>query len=139
MNHFPKRRKAKKTKKGPQIRCAGHLQWVRGHECSIIGQHKCTGGIEAAHVRRGTDGGMSVKPSDIWSLPLCFDGHDEQHTIGEASFEKKYGIKMKAIAERLAATSPHRIKWQESYTMNKVVQLNAYRKFEIDPRKKRSR
>lgn len=115
MNHFPKRRKAAKmgVKDAPQVRCPGHLKWIRGHECAIASKHDCAGRIEAAHVRSGTDGGLGVKPSDYWTLPLCSDAHRRQHDIGEKQFEREFEINMKDIAKRFAAASPHRFKWLE--------------------------
>lgn len=106
-----KRRKKEKMglRKAPQIRCPSHLAWVRGHECAVLATagHACNWKIEAAHVRRGTDGGTAVKPGDEWAIPLCSLAHAEQHRIGEAAFERKYGIDMKAIARDLARRSPH--------------------------------
>ena len=64
--------------------------------------------IECAHVRRDTDGGTGLKPSDRWTISLCRDHHIEQHQIGEAAFEKRYGIDMRALAEEFAGRSPRR-------------------------------
>lgn len=98
----------------PQIRCEAHLKWVRGFACLIAGMpgHDCEGRIEAAHVRTGTDGGLLVKPSDIWAVPLCSSGHALQHQIGEQAFEARFKVDMKAKARLLARTSPHRHKWE---------------------------
>lgn len=114
--NLPKRRKRRASgREQPQIRCAGHLAWVRGHACSVGGAsgHGCGGKIEAAHVRGGTDGGLGVKPSDTYTIPLCSDHHAEQHRIGEAAFCKRYAIDMIAIANGLARISPHRTKWMK--------------------------
>lgn len=106
---LPKRRKTpRRTEKG---RCPSHLQWIRGCVCSVWGCKNTQ--IEAAHVRIGTDGGIGLKPSDKWTIPLCSDHHREQHQIGEKAFEKKYKINMKGIAEQLANASPHRDKLKE--------------------------
>lgn len=111
---IPPRRKPPKMglRENPQVRCAAHLKWVRGHMCAIVVKHDCSGRIEAAHVRGGTDGGTGVKPSDIWTIPLCSAAHAEQHKIGERAFAAKYGIDMKKIAADMAALSPHRKKWE---------------------------
>lgn len=66
--------------------------------------------IECAHVRGGTDGGMSMKPSDRWTISLCRDCHAEQHQIGEIAFAFKHGINMIALAEEFFRRSPHRQK-----------------------------
>lgn len=110
--NLPRRRKPAKlgVREAPQIRNDAHLKWVRGHVCSILGL-SCSGRIEAAHVRTGTDGGMGVKPSDCWVIPLCSAHHALQHQIGETEFEKKVlGRSMKSIAQGLWAKSPHRKK-----------------------------
>lgn len=112
--YLPKRRKRPPMglREEPQIRCDSHLQWVRGHACSVGGSsgQGCSGRIEAAHVRTGTDGGLGVKPSDTHTIPLCSGHHQEQHTIGESAFERRYGINMRQIADGLARISPHRMK-----------------------------
>jgi hypothetical protein len=63
--------------------------------------------IECAHVRKGTDGGQGLKPSDRWTISLCREHHAEQHRIGEAAFEKRYGLDLIALAEEFARRSPH--------------------------------
>lgn len=112
-----KRRKPQKMglREAPQIRSEKHKQWVRGHECAIAGRngHVCSGKIEAAHVRTGTDGGLNVKPGDNWTIPLCGEAHIRtQHRLGERLFEVTYGINMKAIAEQLWKASPHGKKYR---------------------------
>lgn len=113
---LPKRRKPQPMglREAPQVRCASHLQWVRGHFCTVIGEG-CDGSkIEAAHVRSSLDGGVGLKPGDQWTIPLCGWHHREQHQIGESAFERKYKINMRAIAEGLAARSPHKHKWSKA-------------------------
>lgn len=107
MSFLPKRRKRERMahKDETVIRCAGHLQFVRGFVCSVWrvsgNNEPCSGNIEAAHVRTETDGGTGMKPSDCWAIPLCHEHHREQHQIGEPAFERKYGIKMREIAASL--------------------------------------
>ena len=93
-------------------RCfTGHRAWVRRHHCSVPG---CLDrSIECAHVRRGTDGGAGLKPHDRWCISLCATHHTEQHRLGEARFEKKYGIDLAELARRFAICSPHWRKLQE--------------------------
>ena len=113
---LPKRRRRPKMKvrKPSHIRCPAHLKWVRGHECVMAALllHFCDGKVEAAHVRSGTDGGVGIKPSDIWAIPLCSRAHRYQHDIGEVAFEKEFDINLREIAEGLARWSPHRKKWE---------------------------
>lgn len=101
--------------KDGRIRCSSHLQWVRTRACSVprCNRHQ----IEAAHVRlglpAGEQGGTSVKPSDIWVIPLCARHHLLQHAMGEASFAKEAGINMVDIALACQRQSPHRHKWEQ--------------------------
>ncbi len=105
-----KRRKPAKMglRESSVIRCPSHLQYVRGMCCAIEGRngHVCFGKIQAAHVRIGTNGGTSMKPGDNWTIPLCAGAHGEQHLIGEETFEKRYGIGMKKLAEEQWLLSP---------------------------------
>ncbi len=122
MTFLPKRRKPLRMahKDETVIRCPQHLQWVRGHECSIAGTvgilgnviHKCSGNIEAAHVRRGGNAGTGIKPGDDRAIPLCSGAHRQQHSIGELSFELCFNIHMAEIAAELWRTSPHGIKYR---------------------------
>ncbi len=57
--------------------------------------------MQAAHVRSGTDGGMGMKPSDRYSVPLCPDCHAQQHRVGELSFWAALGIDPLNVALRL--------------------------------------
>jgi hypothetical protein len=114
---IPKRRKAQPMglREETVIRSKGHLQWLRGCECSVPSCEYKISRVEAAHVRIGTDGSMGKKPGDNWAIPLCYFHHRKQHTMGEASFEEKYGIRMKKIAEALWQKSPHRKKFTEPH------------------------
>ena len=87
-----------------------HRAWVRRHHCCVPGCDQ--GPIECAHVRRGTDGGVAMKPSDRFTLSLCQDHHREQHQIGEAVFERRYGVDLMCLAAEFARRSPHRHLWE---------------------------
>ena len=107
------------VRKPPQLRSLQHLRFVRGRVCAVINywgslgiQHRCSGPIQAAHIRSNTDGGMGVKPSDKFTIPLCAAAHAEQHSIGEDAFEKRYGINSHKIAAELWNRSPARIKME---------------------------
>jgi len=113
--NFPLRRRKKTAmncRDSGMIRSDGHLQFCRGFRCSIADHpaHECEGKIEACHVRAGTDGGTSLKPSDCFVIPICAGGHRLQHQIGEAAFETRFGINMKAIAAKLWKASAHRLR-----------------------------
>jgi hypothetical protein len=106
---MPKR--LKQEKRIGEIRSfPAHRAWVRRHHCSVPGCEKLP--IECAHVRRGTDGGKGLKPSDRWTLSLCRGHHAEQHRIGEAEFEKRYTLDLKELASQFAQRSPHRHLWR---------------------------
>lgn len=66
------------------IRSAKHLAFIRTLPCIRTGRL----GVDAAHIRKGTDGGIGIKPSDCWVVPLCSEQHRRQHQIGELSFFK---------------------------------------------------
>ena len=86
--------------------CPGHRAWVRRHHCIVPG---ClVSQIECAHVRRGTDGGVGLKPSDRWTVSLCRTHHAEQHRVGEQEFERRYGLDLARLASEFARLSPHR-------------------------------
>ncbi len=104
---LPPRIKRDSGKKDAGRRSPAHRKWVRGHHCIACGS---VAGVECAHVRSGTDGGTGIKPSDRWTVSLCGTCHRKQHTIGEAEFEKAWGINLKATAEALYRASPHRHK-----------------------------
>lgn len=64
------------------IRDKDHLHFIRQLECV-----KCASPyVVAAHLRIGTDGGTSLKPSDCWVTPLCDLCHGVQHQYGERTF-----------------------------------------------------
>jgi hypothetical protein len=101
------------------------LAFVRKRECAIKDcfpavrapnfggkpPHVCEGDIEAAHVRGSQTGGIGMKPGDNFSIPLCSKAHREQHQIGEAAFQKRYGFDMmKMAADLWQADTYHRRK-----------------------------
>lgn len=98
------------------IKCPSHMKWVRGHECCISNHpwsdnlrcaHGCSGRIEAHHsTTRGAGGG------DETVVPLCSAAHQEGHTIGWTTFERRYRVDLTNIAQTLWAKSPHRRKWE---------------------------
>lgn len=112
------------VRESPWYRSQGYRAWVAGFECAIAGKngHVCVAKSVAAHTRTGTDGCKGEKPSDWWCIPLCDNlmgsgAHPEQHNIGEAAFERKYGIDMKAIAQQLwkSPLNSHRRKYERTH------------------------
>lgn len=102
---LPKRLKRAERRRDERS-CPAHRAWVRGHHCSVPACLQRP--IECAHVRCGTDGGLSVKPSDRWTVSLCRDHHREQHRVGERQFQKNYGIDLYDLACEFARRSPYR-------------------------------
>ena len=103
--------------KRPPLRSLEHRRFVRSFPCTIFGRsgrhglHRCSGPIQAAHIRIGTGGGTGFKPGDNFTIPLCVDAHIEQHR-GERSFEREYSFNGLKIAADLWARSPARIKME---------------------------
>lgn len=100
----PKRRKPEKmgVRQRPQVRSEAFRQYVRGCVCIIAGRggHVCSGKVQFCHVRGGTDGGLGVKPSDCFGVPICAEGHiPDQHQHGEVAFQRKYGVNLREAAE----------------------------------------
>lgn len=65
--------------------------------------------VEAAHIRLGTGGGMSMKPDDWFTVSLCggLNGcHAKQHNQGERTFWGKAKIDPIALANEFAKASP---------------------------------
>jgi hypothetical protein len=86
-------------------RYPAHLAWIRSLPCAVP---TCRAKSQAAHVRWNTGGGMQLKPADWWTVPLCHHHHIiELHNMSHPEFDAKYGIDLRALAERLAAESPY--------------------------------
>ena len=64
------------------IRDKNHLKFIRSLPCCVCRNPETV----AAHIRVGTDGGMGLKPSDCYTVPLCHSCHTRQHRIGERTF-----------------------------------------------------
>lgn len=92
-----------------RIECKAHLQWIRGCLCLML-TSECSGPIEAAHIRNGTDGGMGQKPSDCYTVPLCRHHHAMQHAVGEKTFWA--GCDPLKFAAELWKASPARIRME---------------------------
>lgn len=100
------RKLPKKPKRETRFRSQRHLKHVRSFACCACDSEV---NIEAAHVRLGSDGGMSMKPSDFYAVPLCggpHGCHQRQHTQGERTFW--HGKDVQAVMGELIRTSPVR-------------------------------
>lgn len=86
----------------PRRRDPQYAAWIRAQPCLLAGRSDwfcCVGRIEAAHVKsRGAGGDDHAN-----ILSLCWGHHIQQHTIGSRSFEKRWGVDLKAEALALWA------------------------------------
>lgn len=72
-----------KTPRNPK-----YLDFIRSQPCLRGWSGGCSAGArsEAAHVRFLGGGGVSLKPSDYHTVPLCSKHHEFQHQKGELAF-----------------------------------------------------
>jgi hypothetical protein len=74
-----------------------YLNWLRLNPCVI--SHEPAEVVH--HVRLGTNGGMGLKPSDYFCIPLLNNYHttgkDAVHMIGEKSFIEKFNLDYEAL------------------------------------------
>ena len=89
-------------------RSEDYKAFVRGQPClykNWLGRD-CDGPVEAHHVRKGTDGGTALKPSDGFSVPLCnrhhqmIEGHPEWLDEDFIVFKEMVILLMAYIANR---------------------------------------
>jgi hypothetical protein len=69
-----------------------YLAWLRSQPCAVSGDKaQC-----AHHIRLGTNGGSSLKPSDYFCIPLLNEFHttgtEALHMIGEETFLNSYKL-----------------------------------------------
>jgi hypothetical protein len=86
-----------------------HRRFVKSHCCCVPGCQLVLQGIaimDFAHWRSAANAGMKQTPHDAFGLSLCRDHHNEQHSIGQPAFERKYGIDMRALALEFTRRSP---------------------------------
>ena len=69
--------------KPPPLRSKKRLDAIRALSCVVCGTPPPS---EAAHVRMGLAGGVSMKPGDDLTVALCRSCHRQQHHIGEREF-----------------------------------------------------
>ncbi len=69
------------------IRDKKHLKFLRTLPCCVCLRMDT---VQAAHLRKDVPlehkGGMGMKPSDCYTVPLCYECHNRQHNIGEITF-----------------------------------------------------
>lgn len=107
---LPQRIKRRGPVKRSGKQCKPHLDFVREFGCSVPGCGSTM--IDAHHVRTAANSGKGMKPADRWVVSLCHDHHMELHR-GDKTFEAKYGLDLKEMAEEFARKSPHWPKLRE--------------------------
>jgi len=81
-----------------------HRRWVKAHCCCVPG---CLASrVDFAHLRKSANAGKGQRPHDMFGVSLCRAHHEEQHRLGAASFGRKYGIDLGALAAEFARRSP---------------------------------
>jgi hypothetical protein len=92
----------------PREKNEQHLEFIRSLQCVRCGDDTAT---EAAHIRTGAleygkrPTGMSEKPSDKFTVPLCGKCHRLQHSLDEMEFWKCAQINPFVLALCLHAAS----------------------------------
>jgi hypothetical protein len=95
-------REAKRPRRPKREIAAGHLAAIRRCPCLSCDNDS---GSEAAHLRLNHRGATSLKPGDRWTLPLCRECHERQHTIGEVTFWRGLDLDPVGVAVALFAKS----------------------------------
>jgi hypothetical protein len=79
-------------------RSSAHLAFVRSLPCAILGC-RSRRPVQAAHTPGSR--GMSQKRSDLDTIPLCVQHHDEQHRIGWKRFIETYELDVPQLLKAL--------------------------------------
>lgn len=110
---LPARRKPFRSNilRGPRRIWQRHRKFVRSFQCCVPGCEQ--GPIEFAHVRTAANAGKSLKPHDAFAVALCSEHHRLSHSIGDRSFERRFGIDLMKLAAEFARRSPD-LKMKES-------------------------
>lgn len=101
---IPRRRK--RPRRVDPERCQGHLQFVRGFDCSVAGCKETP--VDPHHVRLGNLAGASRKPPDDQAIPLCRMHHSQLDSWGwsEARFYAHYKLDTAALVRWFQDHSP---------------------------------
>ena len=102
-----------------RFRSEKHRRWVAARDCIACypgysgncgdSQHtdeRDDAVSQCCHLRRGHRGGMGLKPSDEWTVPLCERHHRHMDTHPEGPAAWAYETFVEGTAERLAEQSP---------------------------------
>jgi len=98
------------VKQSSFIRSASHKAFIRRQQCVCAAfnhpKYPCGGPKVAAHFRTATGGGMGLKPADQFIFCVCDAHHRLQHQVGEAEFQKMFGLNLRIICRDFARRSP---------------------------------
>jgi hypothetical protein len=103
---LPPRRKRPKLglRVPPQRVWPKHRRWVKSHGCCVP---DCNAAIvDFAHLRSASKAGKSQTPHDAFGVSLCRTHHIEQHSLGEETFGRRFGIDLRALAAEFVRRSP---------------------------------
>ena len=89
--------------KAERAREEAHFERLRQLRCCVPGCDSFQSIVH--HERRGTGGGTALKPPPESGVNLCQRHHVIGHTIGWATFEKKYGVDLREVARGQAIVS----------------------------------
>lgn len=121
---LPSKRKPKRSGilRAPKRQWPRHRKFVKSHTCCVPGCDREP--IECAHVSEDGNAGTALKAPDWDTISLCGgftsgteSHHAEQHRLGHAAFDAKYGIKSLKLSRQFARISP-------DIAMRKVMQEN---------------
>lgn len=72
----------------------GRVEWIKGLPSVVSGRSPCVN----AHTRSG---GMGRKADYATIVPLTHEEHEELHRTGQRTFEARYSVDLKAMAEQV--------------------------------------
>lgn len=81
-----------------------YMAWIRSQPCLISG---CDFDNVAHHVHLPGEGGISLKPSDYYTVPLRAEIHVLLHQTGEMVFWSQHGIEPTTELIRLLESYPY--------------------------------
>lgn len=85
-------RKRSASERGRIYGTAERLDWLHSLPCCVTGVR---GDIEAAHV---VTGGTGRKADAKWLVPMARELHRQLHQHGVRTFQKRWGVNLKALA-----------------------------------------
>lgn len=93
-NYRPLRENVERRRRLEAEQFGPYAAWIRKKACIIGG--RCWTVVQAAHFHGRGAGGKSES-----LFPCCAEHHSEQHTIGIATWQRKYGIDLEAVTAHL--------------------------------------